>query len=116
MKGLKVINLPEAEWVPHPQLPGVKVAYLVSQRSDAVDITCAFVHLQAGSTPARHSHELSDDILYVLTGKAKMWVEGHGDVQLKEGTFLRIPKGTLHQPHDIEEDIIAYDVWYPGIV
>ena len=28
-----------------------------------------------------------------------------------KGFFLRIPKGILHQPHDIEEDIIAYDVW-----
>ena len=27
-----------------------------------------------------------------------------GDVPLVAGTFLRIPKGTLHQPHDIEAD------------
>ncbi|MGO9612395.1 MAG: cupin domain-containing protein [Dissulfurispiraceae bacterium] len=116
MEGLKAIDFPEAKWEPHPQLPGVDVAYLLSNQNDAVNITCALVHLQAGSAPAKHSHKNSDDILYVLTGKTKMWVEGYGDVPLDPGTFLRTPKGTLHQPHDIEEDSIAYDVWYPGIV
>jgi len=116
MEYLKVIHSSEAKWEPHPQMPGVEVAYLVSHHTDAVGITCALVRLQAGAAPARHSHENSDDILYVLKGKAKMWVEGHGDVLLDPGTFLRIPKGILHQPHDIEEDLIAYDVWYPGIV
>ena len=47
--------------------------------------------------------------------KAKMWVEGIGDVPLIAGTFLRIPKGTLHQPHDIEEDFVAHDTWYPAL-
>jgi len=28
---------------------------------------------------------------------------------------LRIPKRTWHQPYDIEEDFLAYDVWYPAL-
>ena len=116
MEGLKVIHSSEVRWEPHPQFSGVEVAYLVSHHTDAVVITCALVNLQAGAAPDKHSHEHSDDILYVLRGKAKMWVEGFGDVPLHEGIFLRIPKGILHQPHDIEEDIIAYDVWYPCII
>ncbi len=107
MESPKVIDFSEAKWEPHPQLPGIEVAYLVSNRSDAIGITCAFVRLRARATPAKHSHERSDDILFVLKGKAKMWIDGYGDVLLNEGTFLRIPKGILHQPHDIEEDIIA---------
>lgn len=63
----------------------------------------------------KHLHESSDDIIYVLQGKAKMWIEGIGDVPLATGSFLRIPKGTRHQPHSIEEDFVAYDIWYPAL-
>jgi mannose-6-phosphate isomerase-like protein (cupin superfamily) len=42
-------------------------------------------------------------------------VDGIGDVPLVPGTFLRIPKGTLHQPHSFEEDFIAHDTWYPAL-
>jgi len=52
----------------------------------------------------------------VVKGKAKMWIDRVGDVPLVEGTFVRIPKGVLHQPHDIEEDLFAYDVFYPFLV
>jgi hypothetical protein len=45
-----------------------------------------------------------------------LWVDQVGDVPMVEGTFVRIPKGVLHQPHDIEEDLIAYDVFYPFLV
>ena len=38
-----------------------------------------------------------------------------GDVPMVEGAFVRIPKGILHQPHDIEEDVLAYDVFYPAL-
>jgi mannose-6-phosphate isomerase-like protein (cupin superfamily) len=107
MENFKIIQPEEQKWDPHPQLPGVEVAYLVSKR--------ALVHLPIGSRVDKHLHENSDDIIYVLKGKAKMWIEGIGDVPLTAGTFLRIPKGTMHQPHDIEEDFVAHDTWYPAL-
>jgi len=30
-----------------------------------------------------------------------------------EGSFIRVPKGVLHQPHDVEEDMLLYDTFYP---
>jgi quercetin dioxygenase-like cupin family protein len=116
MDDCKCIQPEERKWDPHPQLPGVEVSYLLTKRADNVNITGALVHLPVGSTVERHLHENSDDIVYVLQGRAKMWVDGVGDVPLVTGTFLRIPKGTMHQPHDIEEDFIAYDIWYPALV
>ena len=100
---------------PHPRLPGVEVVYFMSKRDDKADITCALVHLPAGSQVEKHLHENSDDIIYVLQGEAKMWVEGTGDIPSVAGSFLRIPKGTWHQPHEKEEDFIAYDVWFPAL-
>ena len=32
--------------------------------------------------------------------------------QLKD-VKVRIPKGVLHHPHDIEEDLLIYEVFYP---
>ena len=115
MENYKIIRPDDRKWDPHPQLPGVEVAYLMSKKADKVDITCALVHLPVGSHVDKHLHENSDDIIFVVKGKAKMWIEGIGEVPLSAGTFLRIPKGTMHQPHDIEEDFLAYDTWYPAL-
>jgi mannose-6-phosphate isomerase-like protein (cupin superfamily) len=115
MAKYKVVQPEDRKWDPHPQLPGVEVVYLISRRADDVDITSALVHLPVGSKVEKHVHENSDDIILVLKGKAKMWIEGVGDVPLAPGTFLRIPKGTQHQPHDIEEDFVAHDTWYPAL-
>lgn len=116
MKNYKLIQPDERKWEPHPQVPRVEISYFLSKRADQVDMTGALVHLPVGAQVEKHLHENSDDIIYVLQGKAKMWVDGIGNVPLVSGTFLRIPKGTMHQPLDVEEDFIAYDIWYPALV
>ncbi len=113
MEEIKMIQPDDVKWEPHPQLENAKVAYLLSNRDDKMDLTCLLVHLPVGTQVEKHIHENSDDIVYVVKGKAMMWIDKIGDVPMVEGSFLRIPKGVLHQPHDIEEDLIAYDVFYP---
>ena len=115
MNNFKVIQPAEATWKPHPELAGVEIAHLLSLRQDRGDAAIALVRLPVGARPKKHVHEGSDDILYVLQGKAAMWVEGLGDVPLVAGTFLRVPRGIWHQPHDIEEELIAYDAWCPSL-
>jgi mannose-6-phosphate isomerase-like protein (cupin superfamily) len=44
-----------------------------------------------------------------------MWVDGAGDFQLQPGSFLRIPAGVKHQPHDIEDDVLAFDIFLPHL-
>jgi len=112
MNNVKIVQKGDVKWEPHPQLAGVEVSYLVSHRDENMDLTCMLVHLPPGAHVPKHTHEC-DDILYVIKGKAKVWVEGVGDVPAVAGTFVRIPKGVLHQPHDVEEDFIIYDVFYP---
>jgi mannose-6-phosphate isomerase-like protein (cupin superfamily) len=112
----KVIHSETMDWNPHPKFKGVEIAYLLTKKDDEVDLTCAMVHWEVGAEVPRHVHEESDDILYILKGKAKMWIDGIGDVPLSAGCFVRIPKGVLHQPHDVEEDLIAHDTWYPATV
>ena len=115
LEDLKLIRAVERTWEPHPQMPAIQVAYLLSHRRDRADLTCALVRLPVGSQPQKHRHEYSDDILYVIRGSGKMWIDGVGDLPLATGTFLRIPKGIWHQPHDIEDELIIHDVWYPHV-
>mgnify|MGYP001054387882 CR=1 FL=1 len=109
----KAIQPDEARWVPHPQLKDVKVSYFLSNREDKTDMTCLLVQSPKGSRIERHAHENSDDIIFVIKGKATMWIDGLGDSPMVPGSFFRIPKGVLHHPHDIEEDLLIYDVFYP---
>jgi quercetin dioxygenase-like cupin family protein len=112
METVKIVHKSDVKWEPHPQLATAKVAFLLSHRDERMDLTCMLVDLPVGTQVEKHTHEC-DDIIYVLRGKATMWLEGIGDVPMREGTFIRMPKGTKHQPHDIEEDVVAYDVFYP---
>ena len=113
MEKSKIVQPDEIKWEPHPQLANAKVSYLLSNRDENVDMTCLLVRLPVGTEVPKHIHENSDDIIYVLKGKAKMWIDEIGDLPMVEGAFFRIPKGVLHQPHSVEEDIVAYDVFYP---
>jgi quercetin dioxygenase-like cupin family protein len=112
MEKVKIVRAEEIKWEPHPQLATAEVAYLLSHRDENVDLTCLLVHLPPGTEVARHTHEC-DDIIFVVRGKAVIWIDGVGDTPLEPGTFVRIPKGVLHQPHSIEEDLLLYDVFYP---
>jgi quercetin dioxygenase-like cupin family protein len=112
MEAPKIVQPRDIKWEPHPQLANAKVAMLVSHRNDGMDLSCMLVYAPVGTVIEKHTHEC-DDIIYVVKGKAKMWIEEVGDVPMIEGTFIRIPKGTEHQPHDIEEDLTVYDVFYP---
>jgi mannose-6-phosphate isomerase-like protein (cupin superfamily) len=112
----KVIQNETTDWNPHPKFKGVEIAYLLTRKDDDLDLTCAMVHWKVGAEIPRHIHEDSDDILYIIRGKAKIWIEGIGDVPVSAGSFVRIPKGVPHQPHDVEEDLIAHDTWFPATV
>jgi quercetin dioxygenase-like cupin family protein len=109
----KVIQPDKMKWEAHPQLKVAKVAYFLSNRDEKADLTCMLVHLPKGTQVEKHIHKASDDIIYVVEGKARMWIDNIGDVPMVKGAFIRIPKGVAHQPHDIEEDLLAYDVFYP---
>jgi quercetin dioxygenase-like cupin family protein len=112
----KVIQESELRFSPHPKFAGVEIAYLLTRKDDDVDMTTAIVHWKVGAEIPEHTHEDSDDILYILRGRAKIWIEGYGDIPLRAGTFVRVPKGVRHHPYDVEEDLLAHDTWFPATV
>lgn len=103
-------------WSPHPVVEGVQIKSLVSKKQDGLDVTCMLVKVPAGKEVAEHIHPEQDDILYPLSGKATMWIDGTGEFLLQPGTFVRVPKGTKHRIFGVKEELLVYDVFCPALM
>ncbi len=111
---IRNITVDELSWEPHPLIEGLLIKKLLSYEKDNLDLSIIMVKVGKGMEVPEHVHE-QDDIIYQLEGTCKMRVEGVGDFQLQPGSFMRIPAGVKHQPHDIEEDVLAFDIFLPHL-
>ena len=99
-----------APWSAHPTFADVRLAWLLPPAA-AAGLACALVRIADGSTVPEHVHAGQDDILYVLRGAARMWIDGHGERALRPGDFLRIPAGMRHRPFGFDGDFLAFNLW-----
>ena len=74
------------------------------------------VKVPAGKEVPEHIHEIQADILYPLQGKAEMYVEGAGNLELKPGVVVRVPIGAKHKIFNVTEELLIYDVFQPATV
>ncbi len=111
---IKDIRVNELSWEPHPFFEKLLIKKLLSHEKDNVDLSIMLVNARKGVEVPPHVHD-QDDIVYQLEGKNKMWVDGAGDFEMLPGSFIRIPAGVKHQPHDIEEDVLAFDIFLPHL-
>ena len=112
----KILNTNNVDWEPHPQVAGLKIIEMLSNRNDQAELTCALVKTAVGVVTERHVHENSEDIFYIIRGKGKLFLENVGEVFLEPGIFVRIPPNTLHGLYDVEEELLALDIWFPALV
>ncbi|MBW2149621.1 MAG: cupin domain-containing protein [Deltaproteobacteria bacterium] len=105
-------ELPEE---PHPFLKQVTMRVLRSRRDDGADVTCILVRCPAGAEVERHVHPGQDDLIYIVEGKATMWIEGEGEFSLTPGTFVAVPRGKQHRTFNVEEDLLIYDTFSPPL-
>jgi quercetin dioxygenase-like cupin family protein len=108
------IKVHELPWSPHPIFTELLIKKILTFEQDNIDLSIVMVKARVGIEVPAHTHE-QDDIVYQIEGKSKMWVEGVGDISLGPGSFIRIPAGVKHQPHDIEEDVLAFDIFFPHL-
>ena len=108
------IKVDELPWEPHPLFEDLLIKKLLSHEKDNVNLSIMMVKVRKGVEVPAHVHE-QDDIIYHLEGKCKMWVDNAGDFEMLPGSFIRIPAGVKHQPHDIEEDVLAFDIFSPHL-
>lgn len=108
-----VHKLDSVEETPHPFLKNVGMKTLYSKREDNAEVTCFVVRCTVGSEIEEHVHPDEADIIFVLKGKATMWIEDRGDFPLNPGVFVVVPKGLRHWTYDVVEELHIYDVFTP---
>lgn len=97
-------------WHPHPTFSHVRIAGLTGSEAGG-NARFALVAMTAASHVAEHCHTYEDDVLYILRGKAVMWMQSAGDIPLTVGSFLRIPAGVRHRPHSFSDDFTIFNTW-----
>ena len=97
----------------HPLLNDVKIRTLYSKRDDGGELTCFIVRCMKGSEIEEHVHINETDLIYVLKGRARMWIEDKGSFIVEPGVFVVVSKGLKHRTYNVEEELIIYDVFIP---
>ncbi len=108
-----MINEEKMKWQDHPRMRLGQYKLLYSKEKHGSLATIQLIKVQKGGGNEFHVHEESDDILYILSGEAKMEIEGVGSVQMRKGSCVRVPKNTRHRIYDVIEELIAFDVFAP---
>ena len=103
-------------WQPHPLAKGVEIKPLVTKRDHDLNVSCILVKVPVGIEIPEHTHEEQVDVLYPLSGKAQMYVEGEGDFSLEPGVVVRVPIGAKHKIFNVTGELIIYDVFHPATI
>lgn len=104
-------------WVAHPTVENVSIQKVVTTERFGMDgPTILMVKIPDGAEVPEHVHEGSEDILFILSGTATMWIDGVGEVSLQKGRVVRVPRGTKHRIFDVSDELLIYDVFSPGIM
>ncbi|RDD53149.1 MAG: cupin domain-containing protein, partial [Candidatus Korarchaeota archaeon NZ13-K] len=64
-----------------------------------------------GDLIPEHAHE-EDEIAYVVSGSLRVHMEGMGDLDVREGEALLIPKGVRHRGV-LSGDCVLIAVYHP---
>jgi len=103
-------------WLPHQLAPGVRIKPMITLKEHQLGVTCMLVDIPVGIDIPEHIHETQDDILYPLSGKGIMWIDGEGEFPIEPGLIIRVPKGVRHKITDVTEAMLIYDVFFPALI
>jgi quercetin dioxygenase-like cupin family protein len=102
------------KWEPHPLNDKVQLGFLLTKKDDGVKVTCLLARIPKGESIPEHTHAVHD-ILFPLSGKARIWIKGLGDLDLKKGVLVSVPPGVIHKVYEVTEDLEVYDVFSDAI-
>ena len=111
-----VIHDEELEWGSHPDVQGGKMVTFFTKKEQGAQATIGMVKIPKGAALKWHDHGDSDDILYILDGKAKMEMEGIGNMEMRKGSHVLVPSRVKHRIHDVSEDLTLYHIKAPATI
>lgn len=51
-----------------------------------------------------HVHDYSEETFFVIKGRGKIYMQGHGDVEFSVGDSILVPKGVVHWIENTSEE------------
>ena len=104
-------------WIPHPTVSDVFIKKIITMETFGQESPSIIeVRIPVGVVVPDHIHKNSEDILFILSGAGTMWIDGVGEVPLRKGNVVRVPRNTNHRIFDITEELLVYDVFSSGIL
>lgn len=98
-----VVSAHDKAWQPGPY-PGVEL--LVLHKNEATGGVTVLRKFHAGVTVPAHTHPLTNEWAYVLSGD---WEES--GVKYQPGTLFFAPKGERHGPHVAQTEVVSLTVF-----
>ena len=112
-----LFNVENLPWGNHPAVKDVSIKKIITTEQFGKESpSIIMVKIPVGVEVPEHVHEESEDILFILAGKATMWIDGIGNLKLQKNVVVRVPRGTKHGVFDVTDELLVYDVFSPGIV
>ena len=105
----------EVDWEPHFMTDKGKIRWIYTREKDESPIAVMQILIEKGVTLPDHVHRDQPDLIYVLKGKATMFIDGVGEFPAEAGMIIQVPPNTKHAIRNIEEDILLYNVFAPAI-
>jgi mannose-6-phosphate isomerase-like protein (cupin superfamily) len=63
--------------------------------------------------PHKHFHSTSFQMVYILEGTARFWLDGLGEISVAKGDCFYQPDGLLHQAIEISDDLELLEITMP---
>ena len=112
-----IFNTDNLAWENHPTVKDVSIKRVVTTEQFGKNSpSIIMVKVPVDVEVPEHIHEQSEDILFILSGNATMWIDGIGNLKLQRGMVVRVPGNTKHKIFNVTDELLVYDVFSPGIM
>ena len=96
-------------WKPHSEAPGLLMKELLEPAGEAFTVRLHRIPLTG---VPKHAHPRRH-VIWVLSGRGRLWVEDLGDLEMEPGAFAYVPSDVLHSFYGIEQELELYTVSLP---
>ncbi len=93
-------------WQPHPEADGLMMKALLEIPEEGIT---ARLHRIPETGVPEHAHARRH-IMFVLSGRGRLWTEDLGDLELESGNFVYIPSGLRHRFYGLPGELVLYTV------